>query len=228
VPRYSLIDHKVFDEALARAYGSTTMVEDCWRPFAAVATNLSSQSMELIRSGLLWQAVRASSAIPCILPPFFTEDGKMLVDGGLMDDAPLAPMQALKTGPNLVVHFGRQGRQRFDFAYEDLPGRGRLIASLFNPRARLPRAPKIMSTLFRSLLVHQRYDDLPVGAHDLVLTPPSLPGASLMSFDRHMEVFNAAHAWALGRIGELSASDDAALAAILGSSGEASPLRDAA
>ncbi|MEX2373176.1 MAG: patatin-like phospholipase family protein, partial [Dehalococcoidia bacterium] len=67
VPRYSLIDHKVFDEALARAYGSTTMVEDCWRPFAAVATNLSAQSLELIRSGLLWKAVRASSAIPCIL-----------------------------------------------------------------------------------------------------------------------------------------------------------------
>lgn len=228
LPRHSLLDHKVFDEALARAYGSTTMVEDCWRPFAAVATNLSTQSMELIRSGLLWQAVRASSAIPCILPPFFTDDGKMLVDGGLMDDAPLAPMQALKTGPNLVVHFGRQGRQRFDFAYEDLPGRGRLIASLFNPRARLPRAPKIMSTLFRSLLVHQRYDDLPVGPLDLVLTPPALPGASLMSFDRHMEVFDAAHAWALSRIDDLSASGDAALAAILEPAGEALPLQKAA
>lgn len=64
LPRYSLLDHKVFDEALARAYGSTTMVEDCWKPFCAVATNLSAQRIELIRTGLLWQAVRASSAIP--------------------------------------------------------------------------------------------------------------------------------------------------------------------
>lgn len=227
VPRYSLIDHKVFDEALARAYGSDTRIEDCWRPFAAVATNLSTQSLELIRSGLLWKAVRASSAIPCILPPFFTDDGMMLVDGGLMDDAPLAPMQSLKSGPNLVVHFGRPGRQRCDFAYEELPGRWRLMASLVNPRARLPRAPKIMSTLFRSLLAHQRYD-LPAGAHDLVMSPPSLPGASLMSFDRHMEVFNAAHAWAQATIDELSASGDAALAAILESAGEASPLQKAA
>ena len=221
LPRHSLLDHKVFDEALARAYGSTTLVEDCWRPFAAVATNLSTQSLELIRTGLLWKAVRASSAIPCVLPPFFTEDGMMLVDGGLMDDAPLAPMQGLKTGPNLTVHFGRTGRQRFDFAYEDLPGRGRLISSLFNPRARLPRAPKITSILFRSLLVHQRYE-LPVGPHDLVLTPPALPGASLMSFDRHMEVFDAAHRWALERIDTLSASGDLALAAILGQAGQGS------
>lgn len=227
VPRYSLLDHKVFDEALARAYGSTTLVEDCWRPFAAVATNLTTQSLELIRTGLLWKAVRASSAIPCVLPPFFTEDGTMLVDGGLMDDAPLAPMQALKAGPNLVVHFGRTGRQRFDFAYEDLPGRGRLLASLVNPRARLPKAPKMMSMLFRSLLVHQRYD-LPLGPHDLVLTPPQLPGASLMSFDRHMEVFEAAHLWAQERIETMSAEGDAALSAILGPAGEAPPLAVAA
>ena len=215
VPRHSLLDHKGFDEALARAYGCTTLVEDCWRPFAAVATNLSTQSLELIRTGVLWKAVRASSAIPCILPPFFTEDGMMLVDGGLMDDAPLAPMQGLKSGPNLIVHFGRTGRQRFDIAYEDLPGRGELLASLFSPRARLPRMPKITSMLFRSLLVHQRYE-LPVGPHDLVMTPPALPGASLMSFDRHMEVFNAAHQWAAGQIETLSGSGDTALAAILG------------
>jgi NTE family protein len=218
LPRYSLLDHKVFDEALARAYGSTTMVEDCWKPFCAVATNLSAQRIELIRTGLLWQAVRASSAIPCILPPFYTKDGTMLVDGGLMDDAPLAPMKSLKDGPNLVVHFGRTGESRFDVDYDSLPGRSQLLASLINPRARMPRAPKIMNVLFRSLLAHQRYD-LPVDEHDLVLTPPSLPGASLMSFDRHMEVFNAAHAWGKEEIERRTGAADPAVRAILSGAG---------
>ena len=218
LPRFSLLDHKVFDEALARAYGSTTMVEDCWKPFCAVATNLSAQRIELIRTGLLWQAVRASSAIPCILPPFYTKDGTMLVDGGLMDDAPLVPMKSLKEGPNLVVHFGRSGESRFDVDYDSLPGRGQLLASLINPRARMPRAPKIMNVLFRSLLAHQRYD-LPVEAHDLVLSPPSLPGASLMSFDRHMEVFNAAHVWGKDEIERRTGAGDPALRAILGAPG---------
>jgi NTE family protein len=215
MPRYALLDHKVYDESLARAYGESVRVEDCWRPFAAVATNLSTNSMELIRTGLLWQAVRASTAIPCVLTPFFTRDGEMLVDGAIMDDAPLAPMQSLKTGPNLVVHFGRTERPRFDFAYEDLPGRGRLLASLFNPRARLPRAPKLMSMLFRLLLAHQRYD-LPVGPHDLVLTPPAFPGGSMLSFDRHRQVSDAAYAWALKMIEQLSATGDPGVAAVLG------------
>lgn len=212
-PRYSLLDHKAFDAALARAYGPETRVEDCWKPFFAIATNLSDNRMEVIRSGLLWQAVRASSAIPCVLPPFYTADGKMLVDGGVMDDAPLAPMQAIKSGPNLVVHFGRTAGQRFNVSYASLPGRGRLLATLLNPRGRLPRAPRLLSVLFRTMLAHQRYQ-LPATPQDLVLTPPAFPGASLMSFDRHMDVFHAAHAWAQREIETRMGNHDTAVEAI--------------
>lgn len=212
-PRYSLLDHTAFDDALARAYGPDTRVEDCWKPFFAIATNLSDNRMEVIRSGLLWQAVRASSAIPCVLPPFYTADGKMLVDGGVMDDAPLGPMQQIKAGPNLVVHFGRTGGQRFNVSYASLPGRGKLLATLLNPRGRLPRAPRMLSILFRTMLAHQRYE-LPVTPQDLVLTPPTFPGASLMSFDRHMDVFQAAHAWANREIETRLGNHDAAMEAI--------------
>jgi len=213
-PRYALLDHKAFDDALARAYGPDTRVEDCWKPFFAIATNLSDNRIEIIRSGLLWQAVRASSAIPCVLPPFYTADGKMLVDGGVMDDAPLGPMQQIKSGPNLVVHFGRPGGQRFNVSYANLPGRGKLLASLLNPRRRLPRAPRLLTVLFRTMLAHQRYE-LPVTSQDLVLTPPTFPGASVMNFDRHMDVFNAAHAWAHREIEARLEKGDAAVAAIL-------------
>jgi len=214
-PRYALLDHKAFDDALARAYGPDTRVEDCWKPFFAIATNLSDNRLEVIRSGLLWQAVRASSAIPCVLPPFYTEDGRMLVDGGVMDDAPLACMQQIKAGPNLVVHFGRSGGQRFNVSYESLPGRGKLLATLLNPRGKLPRAPRVLSILFRTMLAHQRYE-LPATPQDMVLTPPPFPGASLMSFDRHREVSNAAHAWAHREIEARLGQDDVALGAILG------------
>lgn len=213
-PRYALLDHKAFDDALARAYGPETRVEDCWKPFFAIATNLSDKRMEVIRSGLLWQAVRASSAIPCLLPPFYTDDGKMLVDGGVMDDAPLAPMHQIKTGPNLVVHFGRTGGQRFNVSYASLPGRSKLLATLLNPRGRLPRAPRVLNVLFRTMLAHQRYE-LPATEHDLLLTPPAFPGASMMSFDHHMDVFNAAHLWARKEIEARMDADDVAIQAIL-------------
>lgn len=213
-PRYSLLDHKAFDAALMYEYGATTMIEDCWRPFFAVATNLSTQQLELIRRGLLWKAVRASSAIPGILPPYYTEDGMMLVDGGMMDNAPLAPMRDMKIGPNLMVHFGKTGEQRFNVDYDALPGRGKLIASTLNPFARLPRAPSATNVLWRSLLVHQRYD-LPLEPHDLVMRPPNFSGASVIDFSNHTKVYHAGHKWALEQIAERRKNGDSGLAAIL-------------
>lgn len=221
-PRYALLDHKAFDDALARAYGADTLIEDCWHPYTAVATNLSTQQVELIRRGLVWKAVRASAAIPAVLPPVYTEDGEMLVDGGVMDNAPLEPMQALKTGPNVVVHFGQTGKQRFDVDYDALPGRWQLLNALFNPfsRRKPPRAPTATSVLMRSLFAHQRYD-LPAGPHDLVLRPPDFPGSSFLDFDQHASVFHDSYKWGVATIEELSKAGNPALSAIVSAAEDA-------
>lgn len=216
-PRYALLDHKAFDQALARNCGPALQIEDCWHPFFAVATDLSRQQLKLIRTGSLWKAVRASASIPGILPPVFTEEGTMLVDGGMMDNAPLAPLKKIKTGPNLVVHFGRREEQRFECRYEDIPGRWELIASILNPfrKRRLPRAPGAASVLMRSMMAHQSYD-LPAGPEDLVLQPPPFPGSSFMSFDQHSRVFQASYRWALEKLDELEQAEHPALKAMKG------------
>lgn len=221
-PRYALLDHKAFDAALMFEYGETTLIEDCWRPYFALATNLSTQQPELIRRGLLWRAVRASSAIPGVLPPVYTEDGMMLVDGGIMDNAPIAPMKELKSGPNVMVHFGKSGVQRFDVRYDALPGRARLIAGMLNPFVRLPRAPSAMSVLWRSLLAHQRYDG-PFDPQDLVLRPPSFSGASVIDFSNHTKVYHAGFDWTQQQLVQLRDAGDSALTAIMGARDLASP-----
>ncbi|MBR0752826.1 cyclic nucleotide-binding domain-containing protein [Bradyrhizobium jicamae] len=216
-PRYALLDHKVFDRSLAAQFGSDCRIEDCWRPFAAVATNLSTHCLELIRSGVLWQAVRASSAIPGILPPFFTTDGAMLVDGCLIDNVPLEPMHQLKAGPNLVVHFGRATVETFDVDYAALPSRTELAAAmLLGVRKRLlPAAPTAVNVLWRSLVAHQRYDVLPTTPLDLVMRPPIPDGIGITAFERHKEIFDAAYVWAVASIDAMDAEGHPALAALL-------------
>ena len=216
-PRYALLDHKAFDRALADQYGSTCRIEDCWRPFAAVATNLSTHNLELIRSGLLWQAVRASSAIPGILPPFFTPEGAMLVDGCLIDNVPLAQMHQLKSGPNLVVHFGDPAAEMFDVDYAELPGRFELVMAMLTPfrKKLLPAAPSAVNVLWRSLVAHQRYDTLPTAPHDHVMRPPFAPDIGVTEFERHTEIFESSYLWAREAIAALEAEGDAAIAAIL-------------
>ena len=216
-PRYALLDHKAFDRALADQYGHDCRIEDCWRPFAAVATNLSTHNLELIRSGRLWQAVRASSAIPGLLPPFYTPEGAMLVDGCLIDNVPLASMHQLKSGPNLVVHFGEPAAEMFDVDYAALPGRLELITTMLMPfrKKLLPAAPSAVNVLWRSLVAHQRYDTLPTAPLDMVMRPPSPLGIDVTEFHRHTEIFEASYVWARQAIAALEAEGNSAIAAIL-------------
>jgi NTE family protein len=216
-PRYALLDHKAFDRALAEQYGPDCRIEDCWRPFAAIATNLSSHGLELIRSGLLWQAVRASSAIPGLLPPFYTPEGAMLVDGCLVDNVPLAPMHQLKSGPNLVVHFGNPATETFDVDYAALPGRLELAAAMLMPfrKKLLPKAPSAVNVLWRSLVAHQRYDALAATQLDHVMRPPIPAGLRITEFERHTEIFQSSYLWAREAIAALEAEGNAAITAIL-------------
>ena len=217
-PRYSLLDHMAFDRALQRQCRGA-QIEDMWIPYFAVATDVdhAGQSLYLIRRGPLWKALRASCSIPAVLPPMFTDDGRMLVDGGVVDNIPLASMKALKSGPNLVVYFNVPPARPHTVRYESIPGRWELLGRMLNPFARekLPKVPGPVSVLRRCLGIHQSPELLPIGPLDLVLAPPPFPGSNFIDFDRHSEVFEAAYQWCNIQIDQLAAQHHPGLEAIL-------------
>jgi NTE family protein len=126
-------------------------------------------------------------------------------------------MQSLKVGPNLVVHFGARETQRFEIDYANIPGRWGLIRRMLTPSGRrtLPAVPGPIGVLERCLSMNQNPDLLPAGPLDLVLNVPPSPGVGFMDFDRHTEVFEAAHEWCLGQIDALEQAGNPALTAIL-------------
>jgi NTE family protein len=65
-------------------------IEDLPLPFAAVATNLNDHKEVWLNKGDLFDAIRASMAIPGLMTPKEI-DGKTLVDGGLLNPLPGAP-----------------------------------------------------------------------------------------------------------------------------------------
>jgi NTE family protein len=218
-PRYALLDHVPFDAALRRQFGEVA-IEDAWCPYFAVATLLdgSGDALHLMRNGPLWKAVRASGSLPGVLPPVLTGDGRMLVDGAVIDNIPLGPMKALKAGPNLVVHFGGRGApQRFAADYASIPDRWGLMRRMLTPsgRRKLPDMPSPIGVIQRCLVMHQAPELLPLGPLDLVLEVPVLAGTSFMDFDRHAHVCDAAYQWCRGHIDALLDQDNPALAALL-------------
>ena len=73
---------------------------DLSMPFAAVATDLNTGERVLMRDGDLISAIRASMSIPGVFSPVERE-GRILVDGGLVDPLPVAACREL--GADFVI-----------------------------------------------------------------------------------------------------------------------------
>ncbi|MDR3509040.1 MAG: patatin-like phospholipase family protein [Caulobacteraceae bacterium] len=82
------------------------LISDLWLPFFCVSSNLTSGSYQLHRRGLLRQALRASIAIPGLLPPV-TQDNNVLVDGAVMKNFPTDIMRGMHLGPIVGVDVTR-------------------------------------------------------------------------------------------------------------------------
>jgi NTE family protein len=215
IPRYALINHKFLDSAFRAEFGDTT-IEDLWKPFFAVSTNLSSNKPMVHRRGLLWNAVRASGSIPGVLPPFFTKDGEMLVDGALVDSVPLGPMKALKEGPNVVVALGMDQRRKYMVDYDTIPGPITLLTAVFNPfaRRRLPKIPNALQVIMQSVLVHSR-PELPLSDTDLLIQPELPADFRFTTWDRHTDVLRCAYRFVATQIEGWMEQRDRRLLAVL-------------
>ena len=75
-------------------------VEDLAMPFAAVATALHTGAEVWLREGSTIEAVRASIALPALFTPVVHE-GRVLVDGGLVNPVPVSLARAM--GADIVI-----------------------------------------------------------------------------------------------------------------------------
>jgi NTE family protein len=215
LPRYGLIDHKVFDRALQAEFGNV-LIEDLWRPFFAVSTNLGNHSPKVHQHGPVWQAVRASGSIPGVLPPFFTSEGEMLVDGAIMDNVPLAPMTKLKAGPNVVVTLGVEAPTNYAVDYDRIPGARELMAAALNPFARrLPQIPNILQVIVLSMLANRR-SELELGDMDILINPELPADLRFTSWERHTEVLQQAYRGTASWINTQVAQRDPRVLAVIG------------
>lgn len=75
-------------------------IEDLDIPFTAIAADIKTEKEVWICSGGLFEAIRASVSLPLFLTPV-SKDGKLLIDGGVLNPIPIAP--AFKDGFDTIV-----------------------------------------------------------------------------------------------------------------------------
>ena len=163
VPRRSLARGARTRAGLVRTLGSDTVLDGLPRQLQVVSTCLLSRSRQVHRSGQLVDAVAASCRLPILFPPMPTEEGKLLVDGGVLDNLPVDLLMDRHEGPVVAVNISMGG------------GSGR-------PRTGPPRIPPLGDTLFRTMMIGA--GGAVQAAHErgaLVVTPASM-GVGLLEF----------------------------------------------
>jgi len=92
---------KVFNEL--RNFLSNKAIEDLRLPFAAVATDRRRKTPVIFREGDLFQAIRASVAIPTVLQPAKIGE-RLLLDGGILSPIPLNLFHPIPGDITVVVN----------------------------------------------------------------------------------------------------------------------------
>ncbi|WP_416908631.1 MAG: patatin-like phospholipase family protein [Polymorphobacter sp.] len=195
VPVHSFLDPRVFDAQLRARYGEKDLADLPFN-FLAVSTNLSTNQVHVHRRGPVWEAVRASGALPAILPPFITAEGDVLVDGGLLDNLPVEVMRAAKAGPNVVVALAPDPGAPWRIAARnsDVRTPGQLARDLLLRRKPDIPFPSLIEIMSRSMIVaSEAAVEHALAQADALLIPPLPQGMQLLDWHLGREAAEAAH-----------------------------------
>ena len=102
-------------EKFLRAFLPVTRCEDLKIPFAAMVTDLRRGELIVMRDrGDLPFAIRASCCIPFIMRPAEDEEGRLLIDGGIVQNLPISQTRALGADIVIAVDVNFDGVRFFD------------------------------------------------------------------------------------------------------------------
>ncbi len=156
LPRVSLIRARKAGAMLERVFGSALM-ETLERPLFTVSADLLSSLVVVHRRGSIIEAVGASMNLPGLVPPL-RRAGRLLVDGGVLNNLPVDHMAEMREGPIVAVDVVRR-----------IDGAGDLEAAL----------PSITETLARATVLGSVERAERNRALALVLITPEVQGIAL-------------------------------------------------
>ena len=212
LPVVSLVSGRKVSALLHREFGDAA-IEDLPLPFFCVSSNLTTGHPAVHRTGVLWRWLRASVAIPGVLPPVMHR-GEVLVDGGAMNNLPVDFLRELGRGPVIGCNVGADRAFTSKSEDFDMPPLWKLMSWL----RRGQRRPNILQILWRAGMVNST---AMTAAHrertDLLLQPP-LEQVDMLNWKAFDRAIAAGYEHTVQRLAEAPAS-------LLETIGSASPSR---
>lgn len=168
------------------------------KPFACVATDLETGREIWLRSGSVAEAVRTSIAMPGLFAPV-VKDGRLLVDGALVNPVPVSLCRALGAEIVLAVNLGseRIGHTRKVVDEQPESWTQRLLRRVgMNTENDAPALPSMLEVLNGSLNIMQTRiaRSRLAGEPAEVVLSPRLAQLGLMDYHRGIEAIAEGHA----------------------------------
>ena len=197
VPRAALIKGQKAEAMLERVFGEVK-IEELARSFYCASVDLRSHRLVIDRDGSMMHAVGASISLPLIAPPL-RRDERLLIDGSLLDNLPLAPMSSSGEGP--VVAIDIKGSDDRGPTGSHAHGGG-------SPAAASKRLPSLPETMARIALLSSANTGESARRHADLTIEVRVAGVGLLEFhqidaareagrDAAMAVLDDAPAWLL-------------------------------
>jgi predicted acylesterase/phospholipase RssA/CRP-like cAMP-binding protein len=177
-------------------------IEDLWLPFFCVSTDLARAAPTVHDRGELWKAVAASCSIPGIFPPR-RAGGRLLVDGGVIDNLPIDVMAARFDGAIIASDVNLYGEVSGRNRPRTTAAQVREFVRWLNPfDGRGAQGPEIFEILIRSSLVGSQraaLTSLARGEASLHLELP-VERFRLLDWSAHEELFEVGYRFASERL----------------------------
>ena len=144
LPISGLIRGRKTERALADFFGDVR-IEELPTRFFCVSCDLQGQELVVHRTGPLVAALRATTSLPGLFPPVAPPDGRLLVDGGVLDNLPVQTLASTGEGPVIAVDVGLQQARRRRSVQRDTDALLRAVRrAVTGTDMLLPRLPEIL------------------------------------------------------------------------------------
>jgi NTE family protein len=185
-PFIALVAGRRVSNLLREEFGERD-ITDLPIPYFCVTANLTAGRAEVHHKGPLWFWLRASCAIPGVLPPVFHR-GQVFVDGAVINNLPVDVMRHQGVGEIVAVDIGADDVLHAEVEEYALPPWWQLAWQRFFHRQ---RRPGILSILLRSGMVNAEAAGVERRAQTSLLLTPPLHDIELLdwyAFERAIEI----------------------------------------
>ncbi|MEZ5467102.1 MAG: patatin-like phospholipase family protein [Lysobacterales bacterium] len=195
LPLVALVAGRKASRLLRREFGEGD-IEDLPLPFYCVSADLARGGAVIHEQGSLWHALRASIAIPGVLPPV-SSAGRVLVDGGVIDNLPVETMRKRNAGPIIGIDIAGEHALVSELDETDLPPLWQMLTRRWRGG---PRRPGILRILLRAGMVNSAGAAAQNAAiSDLMLKPP-VDSIDLLAWDRFADAIESGYAYTRDRL----------------------------